>query len=68
MASEPDMNIDYEKLRKAIMAREFTFGFFTGAPAKVVRCAGASDATPELLLSMARRYNIKLDRYRIKKK
>ncbi len=65
MAKETDMNIDYEKLRKRLVAKEFAVGFMTGTHGDFGNCVNAYNATPEQLLSMARRNNINLDKYKI---
>lgn len=65
MAKEADMNIDYEKLRKKLVSREFITGLVTRTHAQVGNCVNAHNATPEQLISIARRYNINLDNYKI---
>ena len=65
MMKETDMNIDYEKLRKKLVSREFITGLITGTHAQVGNCVNAHNATPEQLLAMARRHGINLDRYKI---
>ena len=66
MAKEDEMNIDYEKLRKKLVAREVVNGLIVGTHAKVGDCVNAYEATPEQLISIARRYNVKLDKFKIK--
>lgn len=65
MAKEIDMNIDYEKLRKKLVMREFVTGLITGTHAQVGNCVNAHSATPEQLISIARRHNINLNKFKI---
>lgn len=58
-------NIDYEKLRKKLVALEFAEGLMNrGIGAE--NCVNAYNATQEQLLSIARRAGINLDKYKIK--
>ncbi|MCR5846782.1 MAG: hypothetical protein K6G75_01510 [Lachnospiraceae bacterium] len=68
MAVEADMDIDYEKLRKAIVAREFATSFIVPTFSNVGNTANANAANPEQLLRIARRYGINVEKYRIKDK
>ena len=63
MAREDNMNIDYEKLRKALVTKEFATGLMTGTHGDFANCVNAYNATPEQLLSIARRYNVRLEKY-----
>lgn len=65
MANEIDMNIDYEKLRKALVSKEFATGLMTGTHGDFANCVNAYNAEPEQLISIARRYNVNLDKYKI---
>lgn len=65
MAKEADMNIDYEKLRKKLVSKEFMTGLITRTHGDLGNCVNAYNATPEQLISIARRYNINLDNYKI---
>ncbi len=65
MAKEADMNIDYEKLRKKLVSKEFMTGLITGTHGDFGNCVNAYNATPEQLISIARRYNINIDQYKI---
>ena len=67
MAKEIDMDIDYEKLRKKLVTREFITAFFIPSHAKFGNCVNANDATPEELITIARRYNINLDNFKTTK-
>lgn len=64
MTSEP--KYDYEKIRKALVAREFTSGLFTGAPARVMDCTHAYEADETQLLNIARRHGLKLENFILK--
>lgn len=66
MIKETDMNIDYEKLRRALVAKEFATGLMTGTHGDFGNCVNAHNATPEQLMSIARRYNVNLDKYKTK--
>ena len=59
-----DMNIDFEKLRKKLVAREFASGLIYRSPPE--NCASAVEANPEQLIKIARRYNLNIEKYRIK--
>ena len=65
MAKEADMNIDYEKLRKKLVFKEFITGLITKTHGDFGNCVNAYNATPEQLISIARRYNVNLDKYKI---
>ena len=67
MIREDDMNYDFEKLRKRLISRNLLTGFVTGLISDVATTNNAYNATPEQLLLMAKRYNINMDRYKIKK-
>ncbi len=67
MIREDDMNYDFEKLRKRLISRNLLTGFVTGLFSDVATTNNAYNATPEQLLLMAKRYNINMDRYKIKK-
>lgn len=63
---ETDMNIDYEKLRKRLILREFLIGLVSKVTfAEVGDCVNAYNATPEQLIAIARRRDINLEKYRI---
>lgn len=62
---ETEMKIDYEKLRKRLVFREFLSGLIGGTHAPVGDCVNAHNATPEQLIAIARRRNVNLDKYRI---
>ena len=64
MATEVDMNIDYEKLRKHLKRKEFVS--IVVYHSYVERFGRACDATPEQLLTLARRYKVNLDHYKKK--
>ena len=61
-------DIDYEKLRKAIVAREFATSFIVPTFSNVGNTANANAANPEQLLRIARRYGINVEKYRINDK
>ena len=68
MLSEEQMKeYDLERLRKRIIRRELLTGFLTGLFSDIANTSKAYSATPEQLLRIAARYNINLDRYKIKK-
>lgn len=66
MYTESDRNIDYEKLRKKLIRREFLSALITQAPAGVNRTTGAIDASHEELIAKAVEHGINLDRYKCK--
>ncbi len=59
-----DMNFDFEKLRKKLVIREFASGLIYRSPPE--NCANAVEANPEQLIKIARRYNVNIEKYRIK--
>lgn len=66
MSNEIDFNIDYEKLRKKLVFREFLSSLIVDTHASFGNCVNASEATPEQLVSMAKRYNINLNKFKKK--
>ena len=62
---ETEMKIDYEKLRKRLVFREFLAGLIGGTHAAVGDCVNAHNATPEQLIAIARRRGINLEKYKI---
>ena len=63
---ETEMNIDYEKLRKRLILRDFLTGFVSKVTfAETVDCVNAYNATPEQLIAIARRRGINLEKYKI---
>ena len=59
-----DMNFDFEKLRKKLVAREFASALIYRSPP--VNWASAAEADPEQLIRIAKRYNVNIEKYRIK--
>jgi len=57
-------SIDFDKLRKKLVSREFVTGLITGTFSDAGNCINAYEANPEQLIAMARRYNINLDNYK----
>lgn len=55
-------NIDYERLRRKLVAESLAEGFLTRGSA-MERSVNAYNATPEELLPMARRQGINLEDY-----
>ena len=68
MAKEVDMNIDYEKLRKALVAREYARTAIVPLPSNVSTTNNIYSANPEQLLNYARRAGINVQKFRIKEK
>ena len=68
MANETDMNIDYEKLRKALVAREYARTAIVPLPSNVSTTNNIYSANPEQLLNYARRAGINVQKFRIKAK
>ena len=66
MTKETDMNIDYEKLRKALAKKDFFAGLISVGWGNVENCVEVYEATPEQLIAIAKRRNINLDKYKIK--
>lgn len=66
MVKEAEVNIDYEKLRKKLVFKEFITALITRTHGDLGNCVNAQDATPEQLIAIARRYNVNLDKYKIK--
>jgi len=63
---EAEMNIDYEKLRKKLILRDFLTGLVSKVTfAETVDCVNAYNATPEQLIAIARRRGINLEKYRV---
>lgn len=60
---EPD--IDVEKLRKALQTKTFASSFMTRTAGDFAETSRINDYTPEQLVSMAKRYNINLDHFKI---
>ena len=68
MANETEMNIDYEKLRKALVAREYARTALVPLPSNVSTTNYIYSANPEQLLNFARRAGINVQKFRIKEK
>ena len=68
MATEADMNIDYEKLRKALVAREYARTAIIPLPSNVSTTNNIYSANPEQLINFARRAGINIEKFRIKEK
>ena len=68
MANETEMNIDYEKLRKALVAREYARTAIVPLPSNVSTTNNIYSANPEQLLNYARRAGINVQKFRIKGK
>ncbi|MBR6383543.1 MAG: hypothetical protein IKS56_06115 [Lachnospiraceae bacterium] len=68
MANETEMNIDYEKLRKALVAREYARTALVPLPSNVSTTNNIYSANPEQLLNYARRAGINVQKFRIKEK
>ena len=68
MANETEMNIDYEKLRKALVAREYARTAIVPLPSNVSTTNNIYSANPEQLLNYARRAGINVQKFRIKAK
>ena len=68
MANETDMNIDYEKLRRALVAREYARTAIVPLPSNVSTTNNIYSANPEQLLNYARRAGINVQKFRIKEK
>ena len=68
MANETEMNIDYEKLRKALVAREYARTALAPLPSNVSTTNNIYSANPEQLLNFARRAGINVQKFRIKEK
>ena len=68
MANETEMNIDYEKLRKALVAREYARTAIVPLPSNVSTTNNIYSANPEQLLNYARRAEINVQKFRIKEK
>lgn len=66
MTPDTEMNIDFERLRKKLVAQSFASGFTTVSVGNIENCSAAYDATPEQLIAMAKRNGINLDKYKIK--
>ena len=62
---ETEMKIDYERLRKKLVFRDFLAGLIGGTHASVGDCVNAHNATPEQLIAIARRRGINLEKYKI---
>lgn len=62
---EAELKIDYEKLRKKLVFREFLAGLISGTHAAAGDCVNAHNATPEQLITIARRRGINLEKYRV---
>ena len=63
---ETEMKIDYEKLRKRLILRDFLTGLVSKVTfAETVDCVNAYNATPEQLIAIARRRGINLEKYKI---
>ena len=63
---ETEMKINYEKLRKNLMLREFLTGLVSKVKfSEVGDCVNAYNATPEQLIAIARRRGINLEKYKI---
>lgn len=62
---ETEMKIDYERLRKKLVFRDFLAGLIGGTHAAVRDCADVHNATPEELIAIARRRGINLEKYKI---
>ena len=63
-----EMNIDYEKLRKALVAREYARTALVPLPSNVSTTNNIYSANPEQLLNFARRAGINVQKFRIKEK
>ena len=68
MAKEVDMNIDYEKLRKALVTRETIRSAIVLLPSNAATTNNIYSASPEQLINFARRAGINIEKYRIKDK
>lgn len=68
MANETEMNIDYEKLRKALVAREYARTAIVPLPSNVSTTNNIYSANPEQLINFARRAGINIQKFRIKEK
>ena len=68
MANETEMNLDYEKLRKALVAREYARTAIVPLPSNVSTTNNIYSANPEQLLNYARRAGINVQKFRIKGK
>ena len=68
MANETEMNIDYEKLRKALVAREYARTAIVPLPSNVSTTNNIYSANPEQLLNYVRRAGINFHKFRIKEK
>lgn len=68
MDNETEMNIDYEKLRKALVAREYARTAIVPLPSNVSTTNNIYSANPEQLLNYARRAGINVQKFRIKGK
>ena len=68
MAKEVDMNIDYEKLRKALVTRETLRTAIVLLPSNVSTTNNIYSASPEQLINFARRAGINIEKFRIKDK
>ena len=68
MATEADMNIDYEKLRKALVAREYARTAIIPLPSNVSTTNNIYSANPDQLINFARRAGINIEKFRIKEK
>ena len=68
MANETEMNIDYEKLRKALVAREYARTAIVPLPSNISTTNNIYSANPEQLLNYARRAGINVQKFRIKEK
>ena len=68
MATEADMNIDYEKLRKALVAREYARTAIIPLPSNVSTTNNLYSAHPEQRINFARRAGINIEKFRIKEK
>lgn len=67
MSKENETEIDYEKLRKALVAREFVRTSIVMTHANAATTSNIYEASPEQLINYARRSGVNIEKYRIKK-
>jgi hypothetical protein len=68
MANETELNIDYEKLRKALVAREYARSALMPLPSSAATTSNIYSASQEELINFARRAGINIEKYRVKEK
>lgn len=66
MSNIDEMNIDFEKLRKALFSNQFAESFMARGIG-MENSVNSFNANPEQLLSMARRKGINIEDYKLKK-